>query len=89
MVKSNCTQYCTVNDQAEFSSCINGDSDAAGNSSLTPGFYNVLCKDASASGYANGTAGTNGSYGGGVEGKFSSRMVEIAVWQQLCMCSFR
>jgi hypothetical protein len=73
MVKSNCTQYCTVNDQAEFSSCINEDHDAAGNSSSTPGFYDVLCKDSSASGSGNGTAGTNGSYGGGVEGKFPSR----------------
>jgi hypothetical protein len=69
MVKSSCTQYCTVNDQAEFNSCINGDHDAAGNSSSTPGFYTVLCKDASASGNGNGTAGTNGFYGGGVEGK--------------------
>jgi hypothetical protein len=79
MVKSNCTQYCTVDDQAEFSSCINQDHDAAGNSSSTLGFYDVLCKDASASGNANGTAGTNGSYGGGVEGKFPSRIVGIAV----------
>ena len=72
MVKYNCTQYCTVDDQVEFSSCINGDNHAAGNSSSAAGFYNVLCKVASASVSANGTAGTNGSYGGGVEGKSSS-----------------
>jgi hypothetical protein len=69
-VKSNCTQYCTVNDQAEFNSCINGDHDAAGNSSSTPGFYNVLCKDGSASG---NETGANSFYSGGVEGGFPSR----------------
>jgi hypothetical protein len=58
MVKSNCTQYCEAHDQAEFSLCINGDRNAAGNSSASssnnpssaPVFYNTLCKNANASG---------------------------------------
>ena len=69
MVKSNCTQYCEVQDQAEFNLCINGDHNVAGNSSFsrnsssTPGFYDTLCKDAN-------TSGANASGVGGVEGKF-------------------
>jgi hypothetical protein len=54
MVKSNCTQYCEVHDQAEFNLCINGDRGVAGNassglqnsSSSTPAFYDTLCKGA-------------------------------------------
>jgi hypothetical protein len=77
MVKSNCTQYCEVQDQAEFNLCINGDhhdlaanksSSASGNSSS----YNTLCKDANAS-------GGNASGVGGVEGKFRFN-VQVAVW---------
>ena len=70
MVKSNCTQYCEVQNQADFNLCINGDhnvagnaSSAPGNSSSTSGFYNTLCKDAN-------TSGANASGVGGVEGKF-------------------
>ena len=66
MVKSNCTQYCEVHDQAEFGSCINGDRNAAGNSSSTPAFYDVLCKSANAS-----VTSVNGSGVGGVMGKSS------------------
>ena len=73
MVKSNCTQYCEVHDQAEFGSCINGDPNAAGNSSSSsnsssaPAFYDVLCKSANASGTS-----VNGSGVGGVMGTSSS-----------------
>ncbi|KAM0690040.1 hypothetical protein Q7P36_008807 [Cladosporium allicinum] len=66
MVKSNCTQYCEVQNQAVFNLCINGDhnaSSASGNSPSASGFYNTLCKDATAS-CANATGV------GGVEDKF-------------------
>jgi hypothetical protein len=77
MVKSDCTQYCEVHDQADFNLCINGDGNVAGNassnsqkiSSSTPGFCDTLCKDAN----------VNASGVEGVEGKFPF-LVDIAVW---------
>jgi hypothetical protein len=82
MVKSNCTQYCEVHDQADFNLCINRDRGSAGNassgsrnsSSSTIGFYDTLCKDANSN-----ASGANACGVGGVEGEFSFSS-EIAVW---------
>jgi hypothetical protein len=89
MVKSNCTQYCEVHDQADFNLCTNGDRGVAGNvssdsrnsSSSTSGFYDTLCKNANVN-----ASGANASGVGGVEGKFPFSQSLLCGSDFVCVC---